>query len=407
MITRADTDAERTPRAGARALRDWLARLADWAEAGCCDEPISRDDARAILAGDTPLLPTLHAAGLVRRRFWGTRVQAHILNNVQNGACPEDCGYCGQSKDSRAPIQPYKLKSREEIIAEAAHAKANGAFRYCMVLSGRGPSDADIEHMAGCIREIKARFGLQTCLSSGLLDEAKARRLKDAGLDRLNHNLNTSRAWYPRICTTHTYDDRVNTLRAAREAGLQLCSGLIVGMGEAHEDVLDAALALRAARVESIPVNFLVPIPGNRVREPVCDGAALAPELCLRALCAVRLLNPSAEVRVAAGRETHLRHMQALALEPASSLFIDGYLLTKGSGALDTLRMIRDAGFEIELPGGAPEALVKALERLEREQAGLGAIGSDVNGFTGVEALREDRVSQRKLAQLRVRSGDQ
>lgn len=377
--------------------------LESWAQRGIDGTPIAREEALALLDPDsTPLLPLVHAAGLIRRARFGNRVRVHVLNNVQNGACPEDCGYCGQAKTSDAPIKAYTLKSRDEIIEEAAQAKASGAFRYCMVLSGRGPDDDDIEHMAHCIREVKARFGIETCLSSGLLDEAKAQRLKDAGLDRLNHNLNTSRERYPDICSTHTYQDRLDTLHAARSAGLQLCSGLIVGMDESREDLVDLAFELESLRTESIPVNFLVPIMGNRIgKSPTSCGQALAPELCVRVLCLFRMVNPRAEVRVAAGREGHLRSMQVLAMEPANSLFVDGYLLTHGSGPVPTLRMLRDGGFDIELAGAGWDAWNDQLRSMI--EAG------ELDGFhveslqcpeTGV--LKEDRLSERKLAKLRI-----
>lgn len=381
--------------------------LADAAARGIDGRALPRDEAGRVFDPATPLLPLVHAAGLIRRHVWGNRVQVHVLNNVQNGACPEDCGYCGQARTSDAPIQAYKLKSREEIIEEAAQAKASGAFRYCMVLSGRGPSDADIDHMVECIREVKARFGIQTCLSSGLMDEAKARRLKEAGLDRLNHNLNTSRRHYPAICTTHTYQDRVDTLHAARGAGLQLCSGLIVGMGESEEDLIDVAYELGALESESIPVNFLVPIPGNEVAEPSFAGRDLTPELCLRVLCLFRFANPRAEVRVAAGREGHLRSLQALAMEPANSLFVDGYLLTRGSGPLPTFRMLADAGFEIELSGSEwPDRLHELVRsgELSRFHAPETDEIGDAQGGYGV--LKPDRLSERKLARLRVDGRD-
>lgn len=355
--------------------------------------PLPRDLADALMANDAlPLTALVHAAGQVRRHYFGQRVQVHMLHNVQCGACPEDCGYCGQAKTSDAPIQAYKLKSRDEIIAEAAKAKANGAFRYCMVLSGRGPDDRDIDHMVECIREVKDRFGLQTCLSSGLMDEAKAKRLKAAGLDRLNHNLNTSEDHYPEICTTHTYRDRVETLRAARTAGLSICSGLIVGMGEAHEDLLDVAYELRELGSESIPVNFLVPIPGNDVINPQCNGEPLTPTFCLRLLSVMRLINPTAEIRMAAGREVHLRSLQAMALEPANSLFIEGYLLTRGTDAIDTVRMIQDAGFELELAGGeASEELRKLIESI-----------GPASTTPDTKVIKDAHLSERKLAKLSV-----
>lgn len=337
-------------------------RHAHWIEQGHHDRAIDRVDALAILRGeDVPLMPLLHAAGAVRRKHRGDQVTVHILDNVQNGACPEDCGYCGQSRDSDAPIQPYKLKSVDQILADAQEAKDSGAWRFCMVMSGRGPDDRDISHMTDAIRQVKA-MGLRTCLSAGLLDHDKAQQLKDAGLDRLNHNLNTSQRNYPNICSTHTYEDRMNTLRAAKDAGLGVCSGMIVGMGEMHTDLLDVAYQLREIRAESIPVNFLLPIEGNPLTDARCEKQPLEPQFVLRVLCMMRLVNPTAEIRVAAGREHHLRSLQPLALWPADSLFIDGYLLTQGSGGEATFQMIRDAGFRIAIDEGAPPELRRWLE---------------------------------------------
>ncbi len=327
-------------------------RYAQWAQAGGRGEPIGRADARAILRGEgVDLAALVQAAGTVRRQYFNHTVSIHVLDNVRNGACPEDCGYCGQSKVSGAPISPYRTKPVDQIVAEAQAAKAAGAFRFCMALSGRGPSDRDIDQLCHAVRRIKA-MGLRTCLSFGLIDEAKARRLAEAGLDRLNHNLNTSRRHYPAVCTTHRYDDRLATIRAARSAGLGVCSGVIVGMGETHEDLLDAACELREIRAESIPVNFLLPIPGNPIGDPQCDGSPLDPQFCLRVLCVFRLVNPTAELRLAAGREMHLRCLQAMALWPANSLFVEGYLLTEGDSAADTIRMIHDAGFVPRLDEG-------------------------------------------------------
>lgn len=343
-----------------------MTSMAQWVQRGLHNEPIGRDDAEAILhATEIDLLPLLDVAGQVRRHFFGNTVTVHVLDNVQNGACPEDCGYCGQSKVSDAPIQPYKLKSVDEIVAEARAAKEAGAWRFCMVLSGRGPDQRDISHMVEAVQQVKA-MGLRTCLSSGLMDHDKARQLKAAGLDRLNHNLNTSRQHYPSICSTHTYDDRMNTLAAARDAGLGLCSGLIAGLGESYSDLVEVAFQLRQVRAESIPVNFLLPIEGNPLTESRCQGRPLDPQTVLRILCMMRLVNPDAEVRVAAGREHHLRSLQAFALWPANSLFMDGYLLTEGSGAAATLRMILDAGFSVAME----ESNAQLAELLRQVQAG-------------------------------------
>lgn len=320
-------------------------RYSRLAERALRDEPPTRDEALEIL--DDPgvaLLPLLHASFVPRERRFGRRVQVHILNNVQNGLCPEDCGYCSQSKDSTAPIRKYGLKSRDEILAEAERAARSGVTRYCMVLSGRGPTLDRTHELADLVREIKSRYPIQVCVSCGLLDDEKARVLAEAGLDRLNHNLNTSERHYDAICSTHSYGDRVRTLLAAKKNGIEPCSGFILGMGETSRDVLDVAFALRELDVPSIPVNFLVPIEGN----PVIDDGSLTPERCLRALALMRLVNPRAEIRAAGGREGHLRSLGALVLWPANSLFVEGYLTTRGDAVRSTYQMIADAGFEVD-----------------------------------------------------------
>ncbi len=316
-------------------------RLAERALAG---EAPSRAEALWVLdAPEVELLPLLHAAYRPREKHFGRTVMVHVLNNVQNGLCPEDCGYCAQSKRSEAAIRKYPMKGEAEILAEAEAAARAGASRYCMVLSGRGPTLEHTRRLAELIRRVKQRVPVEVCLSVGLVDEERARILAEAGLDRLNHNLNTSESHYGEICSTHTYEDRVRTLQAARKCGIGTCSGLILGMGESSHDVVEVAFRLRELEVPSIPVNFLIPIEGN----PVTDDGSLTPERCLRALALMRLVNPAAEVRVAGGREGHLRSLGALALWPANSLFVEGYLTTRGDDERDTYRMIRDAGFEV------------------------------------------------------------
>ncbi len=321
---------------------DVYARLA---EAALRDEPPSEAEALWVLDGeDVALLPLLHAAYAPRHRYFGNRVMVHVLNNVQNGACPEDCGYCSQSKDSTAPIRSYAMKSTDEILAGAEEAAAAGASRYCMALSGRGPSVARARELADLVRRIKSRFPIEVCLSIGLLGDEHAHILAEAGLDRLNCNLNTSAAHYDKICTTHTYDDRVNTLAAAKRNGIEPCSGLIIGMGERSEDIVDVAFTLREFEVPSIPMNFLVPVEGN----PLLSDGSLTPQRCLRALALMRLINPRAEIRAAGGREGHMRSLNPLLLWPANSLFVEGYLTTRGDALAETCRMIHDAGFEVD-----------------------------------------------------------
>ena len=312
------------------------------------------------------LLPLLDAAYQVRKTFHGNKVRVHILNNAQNGHCPEDCHYCAQAKSSQADIKEYGIKPDVEMMQEARQAYAKGASCYCMVFAGRGASQSRIDRLTGVIRRIKGEFpAREVCVSTGFVTPEGAMQLKKAGLDRLNHNLNTSQDHYPRICTTHTFADRLNTLFAARQAGIKLCSGMIVGLGEKNKDIIDVAKQLRALKAESIPVNLLVPIEGNQISA----DPGLTPAFCLRVLCLFRFLNPKAEIRVAAGRELQLRSMEVMALYPANSLFLQGYLNAKGADNAKTLHMIRDAGFEILsdvdiTPLSNPKVSLKTLEDL-------------------------------------------
>lgn len=318
------------------------------------NEPDEATCLRLLTDPQVELLPLLNAAYAVRRHFCGKTVQVHILNNAQNGRCPEDCAYCTQARTSDADIEDYPIKSEAEILAEARRAYEAGAHRYCMVFAGRGPNDTRTGVLADLIRKIKARYPLEVCVSAGLLDESKARVLKDAGLDRLNHNLNTSRRNYPSICTTHTYDDRVATLEAAQAAGLECCSGLIAGMGESPAELVEIARTLRRFKAQSIPVNFLLPFEGNVLAQP----QNLSPEFCLRVLCMFRFVNPDAEIRCAAGREFHLRSLEVMCLYPANSIFLDGYLNGRGAERRRTYQMIKDAGFDIESEHGGVDDLL-------------------------------------------------
>src|SRR5580698_3199782 len=196
------------------------------------------------ILSDTTLeiLPLLDAAFEVRKAHFGREVRVHILNNAQNGHCPEDCHYCAQAKSSKADLEEYGMKSDEEMLQEARTAYSKGASCYCMVFAGRAASQSRIDRLKRVLAQIKSEFpDKEICVSTGFVSNEGAVELKHAGLDRLNHNLNTSEAHYPHICTTHTFSDRLNTLLAAKAAGLKVCSGMIVGMGEEHNDIVDVA----------------------------------------------------------------------------------------------------------------------------------------------------------------------
>jgi biotin synthase len=315
------------------------------------------------------LLSLLEAAFQVRRHFHGREVTIHIINNVSNGLCSEDCNYCPQSQSSTADINVYSEKPEAEIIAEAQKAYEAGAHRYCMVYAGRKPGRQRTERIAYLVKTIKARYPIEVCVSAGIMDDNSTKLLKEAGLDRLNHNLNTSAARYDKICSTHTFADRLNTLKAARRAGLDVCSGIIAGMGESAEELIELAHMLHDLAARSIPINFLLPIAGNRLEV----ARNLTPGYCLRILCLFRFLNPQAEIRTAAGREYHLRSMEVMSLYPANSLFMDGYLNTRGKSRKNTLQMIIDAGFTIKSDRSAEELLQETLDAEEDDfsQPGL------------------------------------
>jgi len=321
-------------------------RFAPLAEMALADRPVPVSDARAVLACPDDELPALlWAAFAVRSRHFGRRVKVCVLNNARSGHCPEDCGYCSQSAVSGAPIDRYRMKTIDALAAGADVAVAEGARRYCMVTAARGPNARDITHLAEAARRIRRSYpDLELCVSLGLMDEPAATTLHDAGIDFVNHNLNTSRRFYGEICTTHDYDDRVATVTAAQRAGLRICSGVIVGMGETDDDLVDVAGALAGLRVESLPVNFLIPIPGT----PLGDREPPSAARCLKSLALFRLTNPRAEIRAAGGRERALGDNQGLALFAANSLFVDGYLTTGGDAATVVERMIESVGFEVE-----------------------------------------------------------
>lgn len=325
--------------------------LADRALAGI---PATRDEALAVLhAPDVELLDLLAAAYRVRRRYFGNTVQLYFLMNAKSGLCPEDCGYCSQSRDSTAEIPKYNILQRDKLLDGARLAAERNAKTYCLVISARGPSDREMQAVTTIVPEIKRRFGLEVCACLGLLTPDQARQLKECGVDKVNHNLNTSESHYEKICTTHAFRDRLDTLRAVRDAGMQLCSGGIIGMGESYADVVDMALTLRDLAVESIPVNFLIPVEGTTLAAPQSAAAAfpaiqpLDPRYCLKVLAMFRLTNPTSELRIAGGRELHLGSMQPLGLYAANSIFVGDYLTTKGQAPAADYKMIKDLGFEI------------------------------------------------------------
>ena len=309
-------------------------------------QPPTRAQALALLAtDDNEVLDVVAAAARVRRQFFGRRVKLNLIVNMKSGLCPEDCFYCSQRLGSAADVLKYSWIKPEAAADTTDRAVAGGAKRVCLVASGRGPSDRDVTRVADTISAIKQRQpGVEVCVCLGLLKPDQAERLRDAGALAYNHNLNTSEEQYGEICTTHTYADRVETVQLAQSAGLSPCSGAIFGMGESDSDVVDLALRLRELDPDSVPVNFLIPFEGT----PLGSQWQLTPNRCLRILALFRFTFPDVEVRLAGGREIHLRSLQPLALHIANSIFLGDYLTSEGQAGSADLQMIADAGLVIE-----------------------------------------------------------
>lgn len=331
-------------------MTDRWNELADRLLAG---ERLSRPDALAMLgAADTATLPMLQAMARLRERHYGRRVRLHILLNAKSGMCTEDCGFCPQSSAATGPVERHQLLSVEEIVEAARAARAAGGWKFCIVTSTRGPSDVELGRICEAVRRIKAEIPIRVCTSLGLLNREQAAALKSVGVDRFNHNLETAEHRFAEVCTTHTYQDRVDTVRLIHEHGIESCCGGIIGMGETDGDIVDLCFALRDLDVSSIPVNFLNPRPGTAQ-----EGAnGLTPWRCLRVLAMFRAAHPAKDLRVAGGREVNLRSLQPLSLLVVNSIFTNGYLTTPGQGEDADRRMIRDMGYEIEVEEGPAPA---------------------------------------------------
>ena len=317
-------------------------QVADLAIAG---QTPTREMALAMLKIPDSDFPALFsAAWKVRHHFHGMRMSVQVLSNAKSGLCPEDCHYCSQSKVSESEIARYPLKAVQLLVEEAKAARDTKANHFCMGLSGRSVKDKEVDALCDAIRTIKKEVGIEVCCALGFMNLDQARRLREAGLDRVNHNLNTSERHYPSICTTHTYGDRMQNLMVCQEAGLEICSGGIVGQGESDEDIIDMLVALQEIGPKSLPVNFLIPVDGTPFAQMKHH---LTPMRCLKVLAVARLLHPTVELRVAGGREYHLRSLQPMALFLVNSMFVNGYLTEGGQGPEEAMRMIEDAGFEV------------------------------------------------------------
>lgn len=283
---------------------------------------------------DMPLMDLLWQAQQVHRaKFDANAIQRSTLLSVKTGGCSEDCSYCSQSARYDTDLERERLMPLDEVVAAAKVAKEKGASRFCMGAAWRGPKDNDLDKVLSMVREVKA-LGMQTCVTLGMLKEGQAEKLKEAGLDYYNHNLDTDKEFYGQVIKSHTHDDRLDTLDQVREAGINVCSGGIIGMGESRKN--RAALIVQLANLpqppESVPINNLVPIPGT----PLAEKDRLDPFEFVRTIAAARITMPGSWVRLSAGRQEMNDELQALCfLAGANSMFYGDHLLTTGNPDVD------------------------------------------------------------------------
>ncbi|TDM03740.1 biotin synthase BioB [Macrococcus carouselicus] len=307
---------------------------------------LTKEEALEILhTPDNRLLSLIDDAYQIRHHYYGNNVKLNMILNAKSGLCAEDCGYCGQSTKADTGCSQYALVDEQTLIRGADAAVNNQIGTYCIVMSGRKPTNREVERVTSAVGEIKAQHPeLKICACLGLATDEQAKKLKAAGVDRYNHNINTSERYHDEVVTTHSYKDRVNTIAIMKEHHISPCSGVICGMGETDEDIVNMAFALKEIDADSIPVNFLHAIPGTKFE----DKDELTPNRCLKILALFRFVNPTKEIRVSGGREVNLRTLQPMSLYIANSIFVGDYLVTNGQPNAEDYRMIQDLGFEIE-----------------------------------------------------------
>lgn len=327
-----------------RDLKPLLSEVRERAVGG--DPELTRDEAITLSrAQGSDLYELLSIAGRLRAHHKGNEVALCAIINAKSGRCPEDCAFCAQSAHFRTGIKEYPLLEPERILEGALRAQEDGAREFSIVTSGRGiRRERELEKLCRAVELLKDETELEPCASLGILGEEQMRCLKEAGLYRLHHNLETARSFFPWICTTHDYEEDVASIRAAKGLGFKVCSGGIFGMGEGPEERVELALTLRELQVDSVPLNFLNPIPGT----PLEGRFELTPLECLKIIALYRLSLPDKDIFVCGGREVNLRQLQPLIFPAgANGTLIGNYLTTPGRPPEQDLEMIEDLGLEV------------------------------------------------------------
>lgn len=299
----------------------------------------------ALVLYDQPLEELCREADKLRRHFCSDGFDICTIINGKSGRCSENCRFCAQSSHHTTGAMEYPLLPAEDIVAQAKINDEQGVLRYSIVTSGKRLSDGEIDRMCEAVRRVKAETGISVCISFGLLNEAQYRKLKEAGVTRVHNNLETSRRNFPNICTTHTFGDKVNAIRAAQAAGLSVCSGGIMGLGETVEDRIDMALTLRDLGIKSVPVNMLNPIPGT----PLAEKEKLTAEDMRRIVAVYRFLLPDASIRLAGGRGLLGDKGRGCFLSGANAAISGDMLTTAGITVETDKKLLKELGYEVRL----------------------------------------------------------
>lgn len=282
----------------------------------------------------------------IRKIYKGNKVSIQILSNLRSGNCTQDCHYCSQSCVSKAKINKYSLLDSTNLLNNGRIGKSKNVKRHCLGVSGITFKDNDFDKICEHIKKLRNTVDTDICCSIGFLTKYQALKLMEAGVKRVNHNLNTGKNYYDKICTTHKYETRLNNIKMLKEIGFEICCGGIIGMGESNDDIIDMLTELHFLQPESVPINFLIPVKGTPF-ENIAKN--LTPEFCLKILCLARLMVPKADIRAAADREIHIRDKQNMMFYVVNSIFASGYLTEDGQSIEDAIKLIKDSGFEYEI----------------------------------------------------------
>ncbi len=307
---------------------------------------ISFLDAENLLS-TSEILTLFDSANTITRKFNGDVVDIESLINAKSGYCPEDCSFCAQSTlyNNNTGIDKYPLLSKNVILEQALRAKQDGASSFCLVCAYRSPPEMDFEQICQIIQEIKKNVSIDVNVSLGFMTRERARRLKSLGVKRYNHNLESSESFFSQICKTHDFADRVNTARTVKEEGLELCSGGIIGMGESRKQRLELAFSLKSLQPDEVPINILIARNGT----PLGNLLPLDPIEAIKTIAVWRFIMPKTILKIAGGREVHLKDKEKLALKAgANGIITGGYLTTGGNNSSKDIAMIKEIGLRTE-----------------------------------------------------------